>query len=57
MHTDPATLTSVTIIFFMLMLGFLMRKLKQPSVVGYLLVGILIDPSSLGLVSDVVAQT
>lgn len=52
MHTDPATLTSVTIIFFMLMLGFLMQKLKQPSVVGYLLVGILIGPSSLGLVSD-----
>lgn len=52
MHADPATFISVTIIFFMLMLGFLMQKLRQPTVVAYLIVGILLGPSCLGMVTD-----
>lgn len=52
MHADPATFIAVTVIFFMLILGFLMQKLKQPTVVAYLLVGILLGPSAFSVISD-----
>ena len=52
MHADPATFIAVTVIFLMLVLGFLMQKLKQPTVVAYLIVGILLGPTAFGVITD-----
>ena len=52
MHTDPSTFIFVSIMFSLLAIGLLMQKLKQPPVIAYLIVGILLGPSIFGLISD-----
>lgn len=57
MHTDPAIPLFVTAIFVILLLSMLMKRLNQPHMIAYLLVGIILGPSVLGLISDQVALT
>ncbi len=57
MHTDPAIPVFVMAIFVILMLGIIMKRLKQPHVLAYLLVGIILGPNVLGVISDQTALT
>jgi len=52
MHMDPALPTLVAVLLVIFTLGLLLRLLKQPHVVGYLLAGICLGPELLGLISD-----
>ena len=52
MHLDPAMPVITGVIFGVLALGFVLRKLRQPHVIAYLLAGVALGPSGLGLVSD-----
>lgn len=42
----------VAVLASILLIGLILRKFRQPHVVGYLVAGILIGPSGLGLVTD-----
>lgn len=52
MHTDPVIPSLVTIIFSIVFMGMIMRWLRQPHVVGYLLVGIALGPHGLGFFAE-----
>lgn len=52
MHMDPFMPQAVGATLLILVLGILLRVLKQPYVVAYLLAGILIGPWGLGLITD-----
>ena len=52
MHLDPFMPQMVSIIFIVLILGFILKLLHQPHVVAYLIVGIVIGPWGLSLISD-----
>lgn len=52
MHIDPALPVIVAVILAILLIGFAMRALRQPQIVGYLVAGLLIGPSGLGLLQD-----
>jgi len=52
MHLDPAMVSIVGAIFLVLALGMIMRFLKQPHVVVYLIAGVLIGPEVTGLFPD-----
>ncbi|MCA8962279.1 MAG: cation:proton antiporter [Planctomycetes bacterium] len=52
MHLDPAMPTLVASIFGLLLLGYLARLLRQPTVIAYLVGGILLGPAVLGVVHD-----
>lgn len=52
MHFDPVLLTIVGMVLVILGIGFFMRILQQPHVVAYLLAGIVLGPSVLGVVHD-----
>ena len=52
MHIDPLMPTLVGALLGILLIGFLLRALKQPHVVGYLLAGMLMGPYGIGLVTD-----
>lgn len=52
MHSDPVIFTFVSGLFFIILLIILMRRLKQPHVVVYLIVGVLLGPHAMGLISD-----
>lgn len=53
MHLDPLLPPLVGVIAVILALGLLLQFFRQPQLVGYILAGILIGPSGLGIVSDV----
>jgi CPA2 family monovalent cation:H+ antiporter-2 len=55
MHADPMTLIFVSIVFSLILVSFIMQKMKQPVVIAYLLVGIFLGPSGIGLVTDQVS--
>jgi CPA2 family monovalent cation:H+ antiporter-2 len=51
--SDHAQLTGLAIVALAaLVCGMVMRRFKQPAVAGYILAGIILGPSSLGLVED-----
>ena len=50
--TDPVMLAVVSISFAIIVLGFILKLFKQPYVVAYILVGIIVGPHFLGLVKD-----
>jgi len=50
MHLDPAMPAITGIVFGVLAVGFVLRKLKQPHVIVYLIAGIILGPSGLRLV-------
>lgn len=52
MHMDPALPIVVMFILITLSLGLLMKLLKQPTIVAYILSGILLGPHVLGLITD-----
>lgn len=52
MHLDPSLPLLVEIIGITLFIGLLLHLIKQPQVVGYLIVGIAIGPFGLGLLTD-----
>jgi CPA2 family monovalent cation:H+ antiporter-2 len=52
MHTDPAIPIIVSVIFSIVFLGFIMRWLRQPHVIVYLLVGVVLGPHLLGVITE-----
>ena len=52
MHIDPALPTIVGVIVAILFIGFILRALGQPQIVGYLVAGLIIGPHGLGLLDD-----
>lgn len=52
MHDDPSAAIFVAIILAILVIGHLMSRIKQPAVVAYLLVGVMLGPSVFGVVHD-----
>ena len=52
MHIDPALPTIVGVILAILLIGFLLRALGQPQIVGYLIAGLVIGPHGIGLLED-----
>ncbi|MDF1643291.1 MAG: cation:proton antiporter [Pseudomonadales bacterium] len=52
MHLDPIMPYLVGAILAILLLGLLLRKLKQPHVVGYLIAGVILGPHGVALVTD-----
>lgn len=52
MHLDPILPTFVGIVLSILLLGFLLKWLRQPEIIGYLLAGVVVGPQGLSLVSD-----
>ena len=52
MHMDPALPMVVMFALITLALGLLMKLLKQPTIVAYILAGILLGPHVLGLITD-----
>jgi len=57
MHTDPVIPILVSAFFFILVIGIILRKLKQPYVITYLLTGFLLGPHMIGLIEDQQALT
>lgn len=52
MHMDPVMPQAVGAVLLILLTGFVLKVLRQPHVVAYLIAGVLIGPFGLGLVSD-----
>ena len=52
MHIDPALPVIVGVILAILAIGLVMRSLRQPQIVGYLIAGLLIGPFGIGLLQD-----
>ena len=57
MHLDPILPALVLAAFLILVLSLILRRLRQPALIGYLLAGLLLGPSVLGLFTDVKALT
>jgi monovalent cation:H+ antiporter-2, CPA2 family len=55
MNVDPLLPILVFSAFFMIAIGLLMRILKQPHVIGYILVGVILGPAVLGLLQNEIA--
>lgn len=53
MHLDPALPTVVLVVLLILLVSLVLKALRQPHVVGYLLAGVLLGPHALGVVTDV----
>lgn len=52
MHMDPVMPNLVGTVAAILLLGFALRALRQPQLIAYLLAGVVLGPSGVGLVSD-----
>lgn len=52
MHLDPVLPRVVAAVFALLLIGLVLRRLRQPHVVAYLLAGVALGPSGLRLFSD-----
>jgi CPA2 family monovalent cation:H+ antiporter-2 len=52
MHLDPVLPYTVGALLAILILGLLLRSLKQPHVVGYLIAGVILGPHGMALVQD-----
>lgn len=52
MHMDPVLPIAVGVMFCLLFVGLVLRKIKQPHVVAYLLAGVAIGPHGLDLIPD-----
>jgi CPA2 family monovalent cation:H+ antiporter-2 len=52
LHLDPILPRIVAAVFALLLIGLLLRRLRQPHVVAYLLAGVALGPSGLRLFSD-----
>lgn len=52
MHLDPALSIIVGALLAILLMGTFLNRMKQPHVVGYLIVGIILGPHVIGLIND-----
>lgn len=52
MHSDPILLKLLIAVIVLLVTGLVMRFLRQPHIVAYLLAGVVMGPSVMGLFSD-----
>jgi CPA2 family monovalent cation:H+ antiporter-2 len=52
MHFDPVLTVAVVVALVALSIGMALRHYQQPHVVAYLIVGVVIGPSALGIVED-----
>lgn len=52
MHMDPVMVMLTSAVLAILIVGFLIHRLKQPYVVAYMIVGVIIGPHGLALISD-----
>ena len=52
MHLDPILPKLVGVILAILVLGALLRLVRQPYAIGYLIAGVLLGPSVLGVIDD-----
>ena len=52
MHLDPIMPTLVATLLAILAIGLLLRRIRLPHVVGYLITGIILGPHGLGLITD-----
>ena len=52
MHLDSLTPVLVAIAFTVVLIGWLLKRLHQPSVVAYLLAGVILGPFGLGVIKD-----
>lgn len=52
MHLDPIIPPLVSIVLVVLLLGLLLQFFRQPQLVGYIVTGMVIGPSGLGLIED-----
>ena len=52
MHLDPIMLYLVGAIFAVLVIGMVMRSMRQPYVIGYLIAGVFLGPHGIGLIED-----
>ncbi len=52
MHSDPALPYFVAAILAILVIGLLLRGMRQPHVIAYLATGVIVGPHGLGLVTD-----
>ncbi|NQV29332.1 MAG: cation:proton antiporter [Candidatus Marinimicrobia bacterium] len=57
MHMDPLLPTIAGIALTVLILGALLQRFKQPPILGYIIAGILLGPSVLGVVNDIESMT
>lgn len=55
MHVDPLLPVMVIVALTIFLLGILLRILKQPHLIGYLLAGLILGPAGLAVVSDIEA--
>ncbi len=53
MHVDPLLPTLVVIALSIFVVGIVLRLLRQPHLIGYLLVGVILGPAGLAVLSDV----
>lgn len=52
MHIDPALPVIVGVVVAILLIGFALRAIGQPQIVGYLIAGLVIGPYGMGLLED-----
>ena len=52
MHLDPVILIITMVLFCALLIAYISVRLKQPIVVAYILTGIVLGPSGLGVIED-----
>ena len=52
MHMDPVMVMLTSAVLAILIVGFLIHRLKQPYIVAYMIVGVIIGPHGLALISD-----
>jgi len=52
MHMDPILPTLVGVVFAVLLIGLFLRRLNQPSILGYLIAGVVLGPSGFGVAED-----
>jgi len=52
MHLDPALSTIVGAVLVILLMGIILNRMKQPHVVGYLIVGVILGPHVIGLINE-----
>ena len=52
MHLDPALTTLLGSLLVILIMGIILNRMKQPHVVGYLIVGVILGPHVIGLIID-----
>lgn len=57
MHADPVIPVFVLLIFVIIVIGMILKQLRQPHVIAYLLAGFLLGPHMLGLIDDQQALT